>query len=138
MYKTPHKSFSDANRAWHVIDAKEQTLGKVATKAAALLIGKHKADLSFNADSGDHVVVINAKFIEVSGKKAAQKKYYHHGDHMGGLTTTSFEDMIDTNPTKVIRLAVQGMLPRTHLGAKMINRLKIYANDQHPHNQAII
>jgi len=124
---------SDIKREWHVIDASDQILGRLATQIARLLIGKHKPIFSRNLDVGDYVVVINADKVRITGNKAKQKLYYRHSGYPGGLKSISLEKMMQTNPTRVIEHAVKGMLPHNRLGASMRRKLKVYAGDTHPH-----
>jgi large subunit ribosomal protein L13 len=124
---------SDIKREWHVIDASGKILGRLAVQVANLLMGKHKPMFSRNLDTGDFVVIINADKIQVTGNKAKQKLYYRHSGYPGGLKSISLEKMMQTNPTRVIELAVKGMLPHNRLGAKMIKKLKVYVGDTHPH-----
>ena len=124
---------SDIERQWHVIDASDKVLGRLATQVAGLLMGKHKPIFSRNLDTGDFVVVINADKVRVTGNKAKQKLYYRHSGYPGGLKSISLEKMMQTKPTRVIELAVKGMLPHTRLGASMIKKLRVYAGDTHPH-----
>lgn len=124
---------SDIEREWHVMDASDKALGRLATEVARLLMGKHKPIISRNLDTGDFVVVINADKIRVTGNKAKQKLYYRHSGYPGGLKSISLEKMMQTNPTRVIEYAVKGMLPHNRLGAKMGKKLKVYAGDTHPH-----
>ena len=131
--KTYATKESDIKREWHVIDASGKILGRMATQVASLLMGKHKPMFSPNLDTGDFVVVINADKIRVTGNKAKQKLYHRHSGYPGGLKSISLEKMLQTNPTRVIELAVKGMLPHNRLGAKMIKKLKVYVGDTHPH-----
>jgi len=124
---------SDIKREWHVIDASDKALGRLATEVARLLMGKHKPIISHNLDTGDFVVVINADKIRVTGNKAKQKLYYRHSGYPGGLKSISLEKMMQTNPARVIEYAVKGMLPHNRLGATMRKKLKVYAGDTHPH-----
>lgn len=124
---------SDIEREWHVIDASDKVLGRLATQVANLLMGKHKPIFTRNLDTGDFVVVINADKIRVTGNKAKQKLYYRHSGYPGGLKSVSLEEMMQTKPTRVIEHAVRGMLPHNRLGAKMMKKLKVYAGDTHPH-----
>ena len=124
---------SEIERQWHVIDASGQVLGKLASQAASLLMGKHKPMFSRHIDTGDFVVVINAVKIRVTGNKAKQKMYYRHSGYPGGLKSTSLEKMMQTKPTWVIEHAVKGMLPHTRLGAAMMKKLRVYTGDTHPH-----
>jgi len=131
--KTYVTKASDIKREWHVIDASDRILGKLATQAAGLLMGKHKPIFSRNLDVGDFVVIINADKIRVTGNKAKQKLYYRHSGYPGGFKSISLEKMMQTNPTRVVEYAVKGMLPHTRLGASMKKKLKVYAGDTHPH-----
>jgi large subunit ribosomal protein L13 len=131
--KTYSTKIKDIERKWHVIDASGRTLGKLATEAATLLMGKHKPTFSPNLDTGDNVVVINAEKVQVTGNKLKQKQYYRHSDYPGGFRSTSLEKMMQDNPTRVIEHAVRGMLPHTRLGAQMRKKLRVYAGDSHPH-----
>jgi large subunit ribosomal protein L13 len=123
----------DISRAWHVIDADGLVLGRVATQAAALLKGKHKAIYAPHVDTGDHVIIVNAAKLDVSARKLADKQYYRHSGYPGGLTSESLEHLLARDPEKVVRLAVRGMLPKTRLGRKMLKKLRVYAGAEHPH-----
>jgi len=131
--KTYSTKASDIKREWHVIDASDKVLGKLATQVAGLLMGKHKPIFSRHLDTGDFVVVINADKVRVTGNKAKQKVYYRHSGYPGGLKSISLDKMMQTNPTRVIEHAVKGMLPHTRLGASMVKKLKVYVGDTHPH-----
>jgi len=131
--KTYSTKASDIKREWHVVDASDKVLGKLATQVATLLMGKHKPTYSPNLDTGDFVVVINATKIQVTGNKMKQKLYYRHSGYPGGLKSISLEKMMQTHPTRVIEYAVKGMLPHNRLGAKMFKKLRVYAGDTHPH-----
>jgi len=131
--KTYSTKASDIKREWHVIDASDKVLGRLATQVASLLMGKHKSIYSPNLDTGDFVVVINAAKVQVTGNKMKQKLYYRHSGYPGGLKSISLEKMMQTHPTRVIEHAVKGMLPHNRLGAKMFKKLKVYAGDTHPH-----
>lgn len=133
MIKTYITKESEIKREWHVIDASGKILGKLATQAAGLLMGKHKPIFSRNLDTGDFVVVINADKVRVSGNKTKQKMYYRHSGYPGALKSISLEEMMQTNPTRVIEHAVKGMLPHNRLGARMIKKLRVYTGDTHPH-----
>ncbi|MCD6300160.1 MAG: 50S ribosomal protein L13 [Dehalococcoidales bacterium] len=124
---------SDIERQWHVIDARDKVLGRMATQVAKLLMGKHKPIFSRNQDTGDYVVVINAEKVRVTGNKAKQKLYYRHSGYPGGLKSVSLEKMMQTNPPWVIEHAVKGMLPHNRLGASMLKKLKVYVGETHPH-----
>ena len=133
MMKTYSTKASDIKREWHVIDASDRILGKLATQAASLLMGKHKPIFSRNMDTGDFVVVINADKIRVTGRKAKQKLYYRHSGYPGGFKSISLEEMMQTNPTRAVEYAVKGMLPHNRLGSSILKKLKVYAGDSHPH-----
>lgn len=113
-------------RNWVVIDAKGQTLGRLASQIAKLLMGKHKPEYTPHVDTGDYVVVINAKDIKVTGKKREQKKYFHYSGYPGGIREWTFEQMIQKHPTKPLEEAVKNMLPKTVLGRRMLKKLKVY------------
>ena len=131
--KTYSAKAADIERKWHVIDASDKTLGRMATQIARLLMGKHKPMFTPNQDTGDFVVVINADKVRVTGNKAKQKTYYHHTGYPGGLKSSTLEKTMQTKPTRVIEHAVGGMLPHTRLGARMRKRLRVYAGEAHPH-----
>jgi large subunit ribosomal protein L13 len=131
--KTYSTKASDIKRQWHVIDASGKVLGKVATQAAGLLMGKHKPIFSRNLDTGDFVVIINAAKVQVSGNKAQQKTYYRHSGYPGGLKSINLEKMLETHPSRVIEYAVKGMLPKNRLRAGMMKKLRVYAGEAHPH-----
>ena len=131
--KTYSAKVSDIKREWHVIDASDKILGKLATQAAGLLMGKHKPMFSHNLDTGDFVVIVNADKVCFTGNKAKQKLYYRHSGYPGGLKSVSLEKMMQTNPTRVIEYAIKGMLPHNRLGASMLKKLKVYIGDSHPH-----
>ena len=131
--RTYSAKLSDIKRERHVIDASGKVLGRLATQAARLLMGKHKPIFSRNLDTGDFVVVINADKVRVTGNKAKQKLYYRHSGYPGGFKSISLEKMMQTHPTRVIEYAVRGMLPHTRLGASMMKKLQVYAGDTHPH-----
>jgi large subunit ribosomal protein L13 len=132
MMKTVSVKASDIKREWHTIDASDEVLGKLATRAANLLMGKHKPLFSRNADVGDFVVVTNAVKIKVTGNKPTQKLYHNHSGYPGGLKTVSLEKLMATHPERVIEHAVKGMLPKNHLNAKMMKRLRVYTGEVHP------
>jgi large subunit ribosomal protein L13 len=129
-YATKRK---DIKREQHIIDAAGKTLGRLASQVAGMLMGKHKPLYSPNVDIGDRVIVINAAKVQVTGKKAKDKVYYHHSGFHGGLKSITFEDMMKKDPTLVITHAVHGMLPHTRLGDVMRTRLRVYAGDTYPH-----
>ena len=121
------------DRKWFVIDAKGKILGKVAAAVASVLTGKRKPIYTPFLDTGDHVVVINASQVQVTGRKETDKLYRHHTGYMGGLKTVAAGDLIRKSPVKVVEEAVRGMLPKTKLGRSMFHKLKVYAGDKHPH-----
>jgi large subunit ribosomal protein L13 len=131
--KTYSLSAHDIDKAWHVIDAGGQTLGRLATHVAALLMGKHKPTYSPHLDMGDFVVIVNADKVRVTGKKLDDKVYYRHTGYMGGLKETVLGDMLQKHPNRVIELAVRGMLPRNRLSRHLLRHLKVYAGPDHPH-----
>ena len=131
--KTYSVKAAEIERHWHVIDASGRVLGKLATEAAQLIMGKHKPIYSRHLDVGDYVVVTNANKIVLTGNKPQQKVYHRHTGYPGGLKTVTFEKMIAEKPTWVIEHAVKGMLPKNRLGAAMLKKLKVYAGDAHPH-----
>ena len=131
--KTYSPKAKDIQREWWVIDATNQTLGRMASQLARLLMGKHKAIFAPHIDTGDYVVVINAARVRVTGKKAEKKSYYRHSGYPGGLKSQSFEELFSKNPARVIELAVKGMLPHNRLGRAMFKKLKVYPGDEHPH-----
>ena len=121
-------------RKWHILDAKGATLGRLATQAATLLRGKHKPAYTPNLDTGDHVIVINAKEIRLTCKKMKTKTYHHHTGYPGGLKSITAERLIEKKPTEVVNKAIRGMLPKTSLGKQMAKKLRIYAGADHPHS----
>jgi len=135
--KTYSTKASDIERRWWVIDASGKTLGKLATEAARLLLGKNKPIYSTHLDVGDFVVVINAAKVHVTGKKAEDKIYYHHTHYPGGLRSITFAKLLEKHPTRIIEHAVKGMLPHNRQGRAMLRRLKVYAGDTHPHQAQI-
>jgi len=120
-------------RKWHVIDAQDVILGKLATKAAMLLMGKTKPTYTPFLDTGDHVIVINASKVRLTGRKEQSKVYRHFTGYPGGLGETSIQRVRETRPARIVEEAIQGMLPKTKLGKQMYRKLKVYAGDRHPH-----
>jgi large subunit ribosomal protein L13 len=131
--KTYSTKAKDIERQWWVIDAADKILGKVATEAANLLMGKHKPLYAPYIDTGDYVVVINAAKVKVTGKKPEQKIYYRYSGYPGGLKSPSFKEVFKKEPARVIELAVKGMLPHNRLGRAMFKKLKVYTGNEHPH-----
>ncbi len=131
--KTYSAKPSTVAHEWYVVDAAEQTLGRLASSIATRLRGKHKPEYTPHMDTGDYVVVINAEKIRVTGNKAKAKTYHHHTGHPGGIKSITFEKLIDKAPERVLETAVKGMLPRGPLGREMYKKLKVYAGEVHPH-----
>ena len=123
----------EVERRWYVVDADGQTLGRLATRIADTLRGKDKAQYTPHVDTGDFVVVVNAEKVVVTGNKLDQKRYYRHSGYPGGLRSRTLREQLERRPTEVIRKAVKGMLPRNRLARQQINKLKIYAGPEHPH-----
>ena len=122
------------NKDWYIIDAKQAVLGRLASKIAAILKGKHKPSYLPYIDNGDYIVVINAKNLNVTGNKLDNKMYYKHTGYIGNMKKTTLSEVIKKDPSIVIKNAVKGMLPKNPLGRSMIRKLKIYNNDQHNHH----
>jgi large subunit ribosomal protein L13 len=131
--RTEYPSKHEIERAWHVIDADEAALGRVASRAAMLLMGKHKPTYAPSIDTGDHVIIINAAKVKLTGGKERQKVYRSHSGYPGGLKETGARRMRETRPERMLELAVSGMLPKTKLGKQMYRKLKVYAGENHPH-----
>jgi len=130
---TEFPSKNAISRHWHVIDAQDVVLGKLASKAAMLLMGKTKPSYTPFLDTGDHVIVINAERVKVTGRKAEKKVYRHFTGYPGGLVEKSFRRVRAERPVRIVEQAIQGMLPKTKLGKQMFRKLKVYAGDRHPH-----
>lgn len=124
---------SEIERRWWVVDARDQTLGRLATRIAVLLEGKHKPIYSPHLDTGDHVVVVNAEKVRVTGNKLRQKTYYRHSNYPGGLKAETLETLLGRKPELVIERAVKGMLPQNRIGRAMFRKLKVYRGAEHPH-----
>jgi len=122
-----------AARRWHVVDATGQTVGRLASRIATLLRGKNNPAFSPHLDCGDFVVVVNARQLQFTGNKLRDKIYYRHTEYPGGIRTTTAGQMLANRPEEILRLAVEGMLPKTRLGHQMATKLKIYAGADHPH-----
>lgn len=123
----------DASKKWFVVDAKDQVLGRLATKIARVIRGKEKPLFTPNADTGDFVIVINADQLRLTGKRETMKTYFSYSGYPGGAKVRKFEDMLKKDPEFVVQHAVKGMLPKNRLGKKLIKKLKVYAGDSHPH-----
>jgi large subunit ribosomal protein L13 len=120
-------------RQWHVIDATDVVLGRLASQAARLLRGKHKAIYAPHVDTGDFVIIVNASKVALTGNKRNDKLAYRHSGYPGGLTATPYSELLDKRPERVIEKAIKGMLPHTSLGRQMASKLKVYAGPEHPH-----
>jgi large subunit ribosomal protein L13 len=131
--KTFSAKAEDIERKWFVVDAQGQTLGRLATRIATVLRGKHKPVYTPHLDCGDYVIVVNADKIHVTGQKLEQKTYYRHSGYPGGLRQVSLRRQLQVHPDRVIEAAVRGMLPHNRLGRKMFKKLKVYAGPTHPH-----
>lgn len=118
---------------WYVIDANEQVLGRLATEVAVLLRGKHKPTFTPNMDCGDYVIIVNAEKIALTGNKLSDKLYHHHSGYNSGLKTRTAQKMLDTQPQKIVELAIKGMLPKTKLGDALYKKLFVYVGENHPH-----
>lgn len=121
-------------RDWYVVDASGKTLGRLASEIATRLRGKHKPEYTPHVDTGDYIVVVNAKDVAVTGAKATDKQYYRHTGYPGGLKSINFEKLRDKAPERIIESAVKGMLPKNPLGRAMFAKLKVYAGAEHPHS----
>ncbi len=137
VFKTYQPKGNNPKREWHLVDAQDKILGRIATSIAIKLMGKAKRTYSPQADEGDFVVVINAQKVRVTGKKEKDKVYYSHSGYPGGLKARTVAQVRAKTPTRLVELAVKRMLPKNRLQAKRMARLKIYAGDQHPYNDKI-
>ena len=135
--KTYSTKMGEVQHAWHVLDATDQPLGRLATQAAALLRGKHKPIFQPNLPIGDFVVIVNAEKVRVTGNKTEGKVYYRHTQYPGGLRQTTFRHQMEKFPTRAVEKAVKGMLPHNRLGRKLFTRLKVYAGPEHPHGAQV-
>ncbi|MGB7876225.1 MAG: 50S ribosomal protein L13 [Anaerolineales bacterium] len=137
MYKTYYPKADEIERKWFVVDANGENLGRLATRIAAVLLGKHKPTFTPGVEMGDYVVVVNAERVTVTGTKTTSKKdskvYYHHSGYPGGLKSVTLRDQLRKHPDRVLRSAVWGMLPHNRMGRSLLKRLKIYAGPEHPH-----
>ncbi|HQH47791.1 MAG TPA: 50S ribosomal protein L13 [Candidatus Syntrophosphaera thermopropionivorans] len=124
----------DIERTWYVIDATDQPLGRLSSKIASILCGKHKPYYARNIDTGDYVIVINADKVKVTGLKSIQKVYHSFSGYPSGLKDIPYSRMLEKNPTKIIEHSVRGMMPKTVLGDAMFKKLKVYAGNEHPHS----
>jgi large subunit ribosomal protein L13 len=137
MFKSYYPKASEIDRKWFVVDANGQNLGRLATRIASVLLGKHKPTFTPGVEMGDYVVVLNAGSVAVTGTRTnsrlGTKMYYHHSGYPGGLKTISLRDQLQKHPDRAIRAAVWGMLPHNRMGRSLLKRLKIYATAEHPH-----
>ena len=131
--KTQSFKQTDIKESWILVDAEDKTLGRLASSLASRLRGKHRPEFTPNADLGDYIVVVNASKITVTGDKLNQKKYYKHSGYPGGIKSKSLKEVIKNSAEDAIRMAVKGMLPKNRLGKKMLTKLKIYKDAEHPH-----
>lgn len=123
----------EIKKNWHVIDAEGQVLGRVAVAAASLIRGKHKPQYTPYLDCGDHVIVINAEKVKVTGDKGVQKRYYRHSGYPGGIKEVTFNEMKEKHPARAMELAIRGMLPHNRLGRQLATHFRVYAGAEHPH-----
>jgi large subunit ribosomal protein L13 len=135
--KTYSTKMSDVTHAWHVLDATDQPLGRLASQAAALLRGKHKPVFQPNLPVGDFVVIVNAEKVKVTGNKEEGKVYYRHSQYPGGLKVTKYRHQMEKFPTRAVEKAIKGMLPHNSLGRHLFTRLKVYAGPEHPHGAQV-
>lgn len=131
--KTYTPKESELNREWFVVDASDKILGRLASRIAHRLRGKHKPEFAPHMDNGDFLVVVNAEKVAVTGRKLDKKMYYKHTNHPGGLKERTLRQMLDKKPEEVLRAAVKGMLPKNRLSRRLLNKLKVYAGSEHPH-----
>lgn len=120
-------------RKWYIIDATNKPLGRLATEAARLLRGKHKPTFTPHVDAGDHVIIINADKVILTGNKLDQKKYFHHSGYPGGLKAVGYRTLLQNNPEKAVEVAIKGMIPHNKLGRQIFRKLKVYRGAEHPH-----
>lgn len=134
MKTTAFFTREQAGQVWYLVDAKDKVLGRIATRVADLLRGKHKPTFTPNADIGDFVIVVNADKVRLTGRKMTGKTYYRHSGYMGGLKATTPEKVLESkHPERLVEWAVRGMLPKTRLGDRLFTKLKVYAGPDHPH-----
>lgn len=131
--KTYMATPSTIERKWYVVDATDKTLGRLAAEVAKVLRGKHKPTFTPHMDTGDHVIIINADKVRLTGKKLVQKVYFRHSGYLGGDKYTKAGDMLAKNPVRMVELAVRGMVPHNRLGSQIIKKLHVYAGSEHPH-----
>ena len=131
--KTYMATPSTIERKWFIVDAADKTLGRMAAEVAKVLRGKHKPTFTPHMDTGDHVIVINADKVVLTGKKLVQKTYFRHSGYLGGTTFTTAGDMLKKNPVRMVELAVRGKIPKNRLGSQIYTKLHVYAGSEHPH-----
>jgi large subunit ribosomal protein L13 len=137
VYKTYYPKADEIERKWFVVDANGENLGRLATRIATFLLGKHKPTFTPGVEMGDYVIVVNAELVTVTGTQTTSKKdskvYYHHSGYPGGLKSITLRDQLKKHPDRVLRSAVWGMLPHNRMGRSLLKRLKVYAGPDHPH-----
>lgn len=133
MTRTFSPTPADVQRDWVVIDATDIVLGRLASHAAVLLRGKHKATFANHMDMGDFVIIVNADKVALTGQKAAQKKAYRHSGYPGGLTAITYAELLEKNPVRAVEKAIRGMLPKNSIGRAQLKKLKVYTGSEHPH-----
>lgn len=131
--KTYTPKANEIQREWHVVDADGVILGRLCTEVASVLRGKHKPTFAPHLDSGDHVIIVNADKVILSGNKASNKRIYRHSGYPGGIRNETFDNLLDRKPADAVRRSVRGMLPKGPLGRQLISKLKVYAGPEHPH-----
>ncbi len=132
-YKTQAAKKEEVQRQWYVVDATDQVLGRLASKVAKILRGKHKPNFTPHVDTGDYVIIINAEKVRLTGKKMTDKVYVRYSGYPGGERTLTPKDILKKHPERLVEMAVRGMLPKNRLGRQMFKKLFVYAGDQHPH-----
>lgn len=134
MQKTYYPKADEIQRDWVVVDANDQTLGRLATQISTVMLGKHKPDFTPGVEMGDYVIVVNASHIRVTGNKLDDKMYHRHTGYPGGLKSVNLRDLLAKNPERVIEKAVWGMLPHNRMGRSLMKKLRVYAGPDHPHD----
>lgn len=133
MTRTLTPKANDITRVWHVIDATDIVLGRLASQSAVLLRGKHKPFFANHVDTGDFVIIINAEKVALTGQKLLQKKAYRHSGYPGGIKAVTYSELLEKNPVRAVEKAIRGMLPKNTLGREQLKKLKVYAGAEHPH-----
>ena len=133
-FKTYNARPSETDRAWHLVDADNQVVGRLAAQVATILRGKHKPEYTPHVDTGDFVVIVNAEKVRFTGKKETDKTYFRHSGYPGGVTTRTVREVRERHPERILERAIQGMLPKNRLGRAMAKKLKVYAGPDHPHD----